>query len=363
VALLFLGFLLAPTALAVGPVRGDLDRDESIALTDAVGLLGYIFLGGAPPPCRPVADANGDAVVDVSDPVRLLIFLFGGAPALPPLSAEEEAECAGGNQPPLVASLPVYRTYPGFPIELGIGAQDPENDALHYEAQDLPPGASLDGELGMLRWTPAADQLGPFYVTCAVSDAAIPPNRVTSVLVFQVLPLDPCARPQCEPATGCEPGLAPLGEDCCGDPAATRVDEPDVDCPAGRVLHVGRNSFAAPTIGRLQSCDQLRLVALGQGGHVATLHFEMRCLLPEHVLIEARLQTAGTVLFDVAASRSFTTRADGFIELRNISIVAEGLFSDGMEANLTVAATDLANVRVERQVRVVLTRNLVSDLP
>lgn len=57
-------------------VRGDFDRDGSVTLTDAVATAQYLFLSGQPPTCQDAADANDDAILDVSDPIYLLFHLF-----------------------------------------------------------------------------------------------------------------------------------------------------------------------------------------------------------------------------------------------------------------------------------------------
>jgi hypothetical protein len=63
------------------PRRGDTDGDGVMNLTDAVALLGFLFLGGESPYCEPVADTNVDGRVDLADAVYILSFLFLGGPA------------------------------------------------------------------------------------------------------------------------------------------------------------------------------------------------------------------------------------------------------------------------------------------
>jgi len=344
-----------------GGIRGDVDRDGAVDITDAIGILDYLFRGTFTPYCEPVADANDDDAVDISDAVRILAFLFSGDPPLADLSTEERAECAL-NGAPLVSRRPLYHAFPGFPVEFRIEAVDPEDESLLYEAIDPPAGASLEEETGIFRWTPREDQLGPFYVTFVVSDEAVPPNRAGGRLLFQVHPLDGCARPRCDPALGCEPILAPLSEECCGGPGA-RVSDPELGCPDGRALHVGRNPLGSQAIGRLVNCDLLQLVPLGQGGHVARLNLEARCIAPKQVLLEARLETARVVLFDESLRRDLEARADGVFQLWNLRFVAEGFFTNDTEAQLTVVATDTDGVRIEKKLRVALSRDAVPDLP
>ncbi|MGQ9590524.1 MAG: golvesin C-terminal-like domain-containing protein [Planctomycetota bacterium] len=65
-------------------VRGDANADGTADLSDAVRILGWLFLGEAPPPCSDAADANDSGAVDLSDAVAILAHLFLGAEPLPP---------------------------------------------------------------------------------------------------------------------------------------------------------------------------------------------------------------------------------------------------------------------------------------
>lgn len=84
---------------AVGEPAGmqrpcDFNQDGNLDISDSVGSLTFLFLGGSPPPCgdgtlddaanRTLLDANGDDRVDLSDAVYKLTFLFLGGP--PPAS-------------------------------------------------------------------------------------------------------------------------------------------------------------------------------------------------------------------------------------------------------------------------------------
>ncbi|MEM7235025.1 MAG: hypothetical protein AAF517_22800, partial [Planctomycetota bacterium] len=61
-------------------LRGDVDRDARIDLSDAVALLKGLFRGQELP-CRDAADTDDDGVLSVTDALRVLNFLFrSGAP-------------------------------------------------------------------------------------------------------------------------------------------------------------------------------------------------------------------------------------------------------------------------------------------
>jgi hypothetical protein len=65
--------------------RGDSDNNGQLQLTDAVRILGFLFLGAVAPTCLDAADADGNNDLQLTDAVRILGFLFlgGAAPATP----------------------------------------------------------------------------------------------------------------------------------------------------------------------------------------------------------------------------------------------------------------------------------------
>jgi hypothetical protein len=70
-------------------LRGDVNRDGTILIDDAIGVLEWLFRGGSEPACRDAADSNDDGRNDITDPVYILNHLFIGGPApLPPFPAE-----------------------------------------------------------------------------------------------------------------------------------------------------------------------------------------------------------------------------------------------------------------------------------
>lgn len=64
-------------------VRGDVDLNGGLALTDAVLLLQSLFRGGGALACEDAADANDDGGLNVTDAVYLLAYLFLSGPAPP----------------------------------------------------------------------------------------------------------------------------------------------------------------------------------------------------------------------------------------------------------------------------------------
>ena len=63
--------------------RGDVDADLDVGLTDAVVLLGGLFLGRGPVACPDAADADDDGRISVSDAIYLLGYRFRGGPPPP----------------------------------------------------------------------------------------------------------------------------------------------------------------------------------------------------------------------------------------------------------------------------------------
>jgi hypothetical protein len=61
-------------------LRGDPDGSTVIDLSDAVSILGYLFLAGEAPPCFDAADADDSGKLDLTDPVSILTYLYMGGP-------------------------------------------------------------------------------------------------------------------------------------------------------------------------------------------------------------------------------------------------------------------------------------------
>ncbi len=58
-------------------IRGDSNDDGFVDISDPLHILGFLFGGGEIPPCRAASDANDSARIDISDALLLLNFLFG----------------------------------------------------------------------------------------------------------------------------------------------------------------------------------------------------------------------------------------------------------------------------------------------
>jgi hypothetical protein len=61
-------------------ICGDLTADGFVNISDAVRLIRYIFEGAPPPIPLEAGDVNCDGIVNVSDVVYLIAWIFGGGP-------------------------------------------------------------------------------------------------------------------------------------------------------------------------------------------------------------------------------------------------------------------------------------------
>jgi hypothetical protein len=61
-------------------LRGDVDQNGRLDITDPIRIFGALFAGGQEPGCAEAADANDSGKVDISDGIYLLSFLFQGGP-------------------------------------------------------------------------------------------------------------------------------------------------------------------------------------------------------------------------------------------------------------------------------------------
>jgi hypothetical protein len=76
--------LLASGRGGDGFVRGDSNDDGRVDISDAIHVLGFLFLGSRAPPCLDAADTDDSGILDLTDGVAINLFLFLGAAAPPP---------------------------------------------------------------------------------------------------------------------------------------------------------------------------------------------------------------------------------------------------------------------------------------
>jgi hypothetical protein len=99
--------------------RGDADGDGALSITDAIALLGYLFLARPAPACLEAADADNDGRIVLSDAVAILNYLLGAGPP-PAEPGPPGAPC--GLDPDA----------PGSPAALGCGEYLPCEDPRRH---------------------------------------------------------------------------------------------------------------------------------------------------------------------------------------------------------------------------------------
>ena len=64
-------------------LRGGVNDDGAIDISDPISALSFLFLGTSELPCKDAADANDDGTVDISDPIADIRYLFRDGVPLP----------------------------------------------------------------------------------------------------------------------------------------------------------------------------------------------------------------------------------------------------------------------------------------
>jgi PKD repeat protein len=77
--------IVSPVPAPVRFIRGDVDGSGVVEITDAIVLLNFLFLGGRAPRCMDAADLSDAGRVDISGAISVLNYLFlgGAAPRVP----------------------------------------------------------------------------------------------------------------------------------------------------------------------------------------------------------------------------------------------------------------------------------------
>ncbi len=83
-----------PPAVQQPFVRGFLNEDARMDLSDIIFILTFLFQGGSAPACMAAADINDDNAVDIADSIAILAFLFSGGPPPAPPYTSDKTGCA-----------------------------------------------------------------------------------------------------------------------------------------------------------------------------------------------------------------------------------------------------------------------------
>jgi len=76
------------------------------------------------------------------------------------------------NQPPVVYSTPIATATTGIVYTYDVNATDPNGGALAYSLATGPSGMTIDGNSGLIRWTPPTTQTGSHSVSVRVQDSS-----------------------------------------------------------------------------------------------------------------------------------------------------------------------------------------------
>lgn len=345
---------------------GDCDDSQSVAVAEVVTSV-MIALGTADLSACPNLDDDASGGVTIDENLLAVRASLDGCPPTPTPTSTATPTITPTpsptvNQPPALLCTDVYRAFPDQLIAYPIPVVDPDGGTLHFQSDDLPGMAELDGNTGVLTWTPRPGDVGSYYIPYMVDDGSGP---LTGQLAVQVVPLDECTIPVCDPATGCVGQLLPLSETCCQRPVP-RLGEPVVSCPGSRAVHVGRNRGTG--FGKLNNCEALRVTNFQQTGAVLNLSFEASCIDASRLVdIHVRVETATRLLFDeIATLRLQDPDPDGYARVLEVPfpVLGPGPFFEfeGAEAFVSVTLIDANGVVVETRVRPKLTFDIQPDV-
>jgi hypothetical protein len=68
-----------PGAVGLTYARGDCSPDRKVDISDALAVLGYLFLGSDEPPCLEACDGDDSGDLAITDAISVLGYLFLGA--------------------------------------------------------------------------------------------------------------------------------------------------------------------------------------------------------------------------------------------------------------------------------------------
>jgi formylglycine-generating enzyme required for sulfatase activity len=139
-SILLAGLAMTPLSAAVFQ-RGDANADGTVNISDAISVLGFLFLGWQEAvPCADAGDVDDSGTLDIADAVYLLGYVFQGGPAPPapfgkcgPDPTADALDCA---------AFPPCPQKPGNPVIEGF---DPlgENEQGYPEYRHLATGLSF----------------------------------------------------------------------------------------------------------------------------------------------------------------------------------------------------------------------------
>ncbi len=100
------------------------------------------------------------------------------------------------NQPPSISSTPLLNATAGVEYSYQATATDPDGDQLTYSVSQLPAGANINSQTGLLSWTPGSGQLGDHNIALEVSDGQGGSDSQSFTLTVERSNSAPLATPQ-----------------------------------------------------------------------------------------------------------------------------------------------------------------------
>ena len=74
-------FVLPAFPCCIDPIRGDVNYDGGLDISDLVYLVEWMFVGGPEPPCFEEADIDGSGISDISDLLMLVDYFYREGPS------------------------------------------------------------------------------------------------------------------------------------------------------------------------------------------------------------------------------------------------------------------------------------------
>jgi uncharacterized protein (TIGR02145 family) len=176
---LVVAFIGLTATTAVGSyLCGDANTDDIVDISDAVYLIAYIFSGGSAPQPLLAGDANHDGTVDISDAVYLIAYIFSGGP---------EPNCP--NQLPVLAVIGPRSVNEGAILNFSTSATDPDGTTPVMTAENVPLNATyadLSNGTATFDFNPDFAQSGVYNVTFIASDGVLADSEVVAITVNNV---------------------------------------------------------------------------------------------------------------------------------------------------------------------------------
>ncbi len=154
--LALLGTVTVPcTADAASYRRGDPNADGLVDISDPIALLGYLFLGRETPTCLDAGDVDDDGSLGHADPIDLLAYLFENGPAPPapgpnacgPDPTDDALDCASFEP------CPAYRVESTSPSDGEDGVAVTRETIIRFTGPVLASTLTSDSIYALFAWS------------------------------------------------------------------------------------------------------------------------------------------------------------------------------------------------------------------